>query len=97
MSLNQKVRYGTDFHKTVNVYLECKQWHPRTIWQQFKAMITEGARVVATMTANNGNSTSQAELRDGSVITVKGESLDVDQKAFIQDEEIKGTAPSWVV
>ncbi|MBO9493749.1 hypothetical protein J7438_06570 [Thalassotalea sp. G20_0] len=65
------------------------------IWQQFKAMITEGARVVATMTANNGNSTSQAELRDGSVITVKGESLDVDQKAFIQDEEIKGTAPSW--
>ncbi|WBA83471.1 hypothetical protein [Endozoicomonas sp. GU-1] len=26
------------------------------------------------MTANNGNGTSQAELRDGSVINVKGES-----------------------
>ncbi|MGO0306641.1 hypothetical protein ACTL6P_08490 [Endozoicomonas acroporae] len=38
------------------------------IWQQFKALITEGARVVATMTANNGNGTSQAKLRDGSVI-----------------------------
>ncbi len=37
---------------------------------------------------------AQAELRDGSVITVNGESLGVGQKAFIQDEEIKGTAPS---
>ncbi|MBO9484468.1 MULTISPECIES: hypothetical protein [Gammaproteobacteria] len=54
------------------------------IWQQFKTMITEGARVVATITANNSNGTSQAELRDGSVITVKGESVGVGQKAFIQ-------------
>ncbi|MGO0306633.1 hypothetical protein ACTL6P_08450 [Endozoicomonas acroporae] len=54
------------------------------IWQQFKALITEGGRVVATMTANNGNGTSQAELRDGSVINVKGESVGVGQKAFIQ-------------
>ncbi|MBO9497025.1 hypothetical protein J7438_23470 [Thalassotalea sp. G20_0] len=54
------------------------------IWQQFKAMITEVARVVATMTANNGNGTSQAELRDGSVINIKGESVGVGQKAFIQ-------------
>ncbi|WP_163372111.1 hypothetical protein [Endozoicomonas acroporae] len=54
------------------------------IWQQFKALITEGARVVATMTANNGNGTSQGKLRDGSVINVKGESVGVGQKAFIQ-------------
>ncbi|MGI2030354.1 hypothetical protein [Endozoicomonas acroporae] len=43
------------------------------IWQQFKALIPEGARIVATMPANNGNGTSQAELRDGPVINVKGE------------------------
>ncbi|MBO9484298.1 hypothetical protein [Salinisphaera sp. G21_0] len=43
---------------------------------------------------NNGNGTSQAMLRDGSVITVKGDSVDVGKKAFIQDGEIKGTAPS---
>ncbi|WP_163372119.1 hypothetical protein [Endozoicomonas acroporae] len=54
------------------------------IWQQFKALFTEGARVEATMTANNGNGTSQAKLRDGSVINVKGESVGVGQKAFIQ-------------
>ena len=63
------------------------------IWQQFKALIPQGARVVATITANNGNGTSQAELRDGSVITIKGESIGVGEKAFIQDGEIKGAAP----
>ncbi|MFK0570534.1 hypothetical protein, partial [Endozoicomonas sp.] len=39
--------------------------------------IPEGIRVVATITANNGNGTSQATLRDGSVITVKGESVGI--------------------
>ncbi|WP_419832795.1 hypothetical protein [Endozoicomonas atrinae] len=47
------------------------------LWQQFKALIPEGMRVIATITANNGNGTSQAELRDGSLITVKGESVNV--------------------
>ena len=61
------------------------------IWQQFKALIPEGVRVVATITANNSNGTSQAMLRDGSVITVKGESVGIGEKAFIQDGEIKGT------
>ncbi|WP_066017350.1 hypothetical protein [Endozoicomonas atrinae] len=64
------------------------------IWQQFKALIPEGVRVIATITANNGNGTSQAELRDGSVITVKGESVSVGLKAFIQDGEIRGIAPA---
>ena len=63
------------------------------IWQQFKALIPQGVRVVATITANNGNGTSQAELRDGSVITVKGESVGIGQKAFVQSGEVKGAAP----
>ncbi len=63
------------------------------IWQQFKALIPDGVRVVATITENNGNGTSHAELRDGSVITVKGKSVGVGERAFIQDGEMKGTAP----
>ena len=63
------------------------------IWQQFKALIPEGASVTATITANNGNGTSQAELRDGSVITVKGVSVSVGEKVFIQNGEVKGAAP----
>ena len=62
------------------------------IWQQFKALIPDGVRVVATITANNGNGTSQAKLRDGSVVTVKGE-VSVGEKVFIQNGEIKGAAP----
>ena len=42
--------------------------------------------------ANNGNGTSQTELRDGSVITIKGESVGVGGKVFLQDGEIKGAA-----
>ena len=49
---------------------------------------------MATVKANNGNGTSQAELRDGSVITIKGESVGIGGKVFLQDGEIKGTAPS---
>ena len=64
------------------------------IWQQFKALIPEGMRVIATITANNGNGTSQAELRDGSVITVKGDSFMPGEKVFIQEGEVKGVAPS---
>ncbi|WP_422472627.1 hypothetical protein [Endozoicomonas sp. ALB032] len=63
------------------------------IWQQFKALIPEGSKVVATISALNGNGTSQAQLRDGSIVTVKGESVGVGQKAFIQGGEVKGTAP----
>ena len=63
------------------------------IWQQFKALLPDGVRVVATITANNGNGTCQAELRDGSVITIKGESVGVGGKVFIQDGDIKGAAP----
>ena len=64
------------------------------IWQQFKALLPNGVRVVATITANNGNGTSQTELRDGSTITVKGESVGVGGKVFVQDGEIKGAAPN---
>ena len=68
--------------------------HFTNIWQQFKALIPEGVRVVATITANNGNGTSQEELRDGSVVTVEGESVSVGEKVFIQNGEVKGAAPN---
>ncbi|WP_422445537.1 MULTISPECIES: hypothetical protein [unclassified Endozoicomonas] len=39
---------------------------------------------MAGITANNGNGTSQADPQDGSIITVKGESVGVSLKAFVQ-------------
>ncbi|WOG28763.1 hypothetical protein [Endozoicomonas sp. 8E] len=64
------------------------------IWLQFKSLIPEDGRTVATVIAKNGNGTSQVRLRDGSVITVRGESVGVGQKAFVLGGEMKGTAPS---
>ena len=66
------------------------------IWQPFKALISGGTRTAVTITANNGNGPSQAQLRDGSVVTVKGESVGVGQTAFVQGGEVKGTAPELV-
>ncbi|WP_062262479.1 hypothetical protein [Endozoicomonas arenosclerae] len=63
------------------------------IWQQFKSLIPEGAKTVATVVAKNSNSTSQVRLRDGSVVTVQGMSVDVGQKAIIQGGVIKGSTP----
>ncbi|WP_157674041.1 hypothetical protein [Endozoicomonas ascidiicola] len=45
------------------------------------------------MIANNDNGSSQANIRDGFVVTLKGETVGVRQKAFVQSGEIKGTAP----
>ena len=63
------------------------------IWQKFKSLIPEGSKTVVTVTANNGNGTSQVKLRNGSVITAWGESVSVGQKAIIQNGEVKNTAP----
>lgn len=63
------------------------------IWQQFKALIPEGSRTVVTITANNGNGTSQAQMRDGTMVAVRGESVGAGQKAFITGGEVLGTAP----
>ncbi|AMO56119.1 hypothetical protein GZ77_04730 [Endozoicomonas montiporae] len=63
------------------------------IWQQFKALIPQGARTVVMITGNNGNGTSTAVLRDGTAVVVKGESVGAGKKAFVQDGEIKGAAP----
>ena len=52
------------------------------IWQQFKTLIPEDSRHIATIVAHNGNGTSQARLRDGSIITVQGEGVEPGQKAI---------------
>ncbi|USE37862.1 hypothetical protein [Endozoicomonas sp. SCSIO W0465] len=43
------------------------------IWQQFKSLIPEGVRTIVAITLNNGDGTSTATLRDGTVIRVQGD------------------------
>ena len=63
------------------------------IWQQFKALIPEGSRMIVTITAQNGNGTSTATLRDGTSLTVQGEGVQVGSKAMIEDGAIKTQVP----
>ncbi|GAA4648160.1 hypothetical protein GCM10023116_04260 [Kistimonas scapharcae] len=62
------------------------------IWQRFKGLIPTGSRYVVTIIALNGNGTSQALLRDGSVVVVDGESASVGSRAFIVDGNVVSKA-----
>ena len=63
------------------------------IWQQFKSLLPEGARTVVTITSNNGDGTSSATLRDGTSITVQGETVVPGNIALIDNRVVKAKVP----
>jgi hypothetical protein len=63
-------------------------------WRRFKNLLPGGARTVVTITALNGDGTSQATLRDTTAILVKGESVAAGQKALVVDGEVRQQVPS---
>ncbi len=67
------------------------------IWQQFKLLIPEGARTIATITSNNGDGTSTAILRDGASIRVQGETVAAGSNALVQDRVVKSELPALAV
>jgi len=64
------------------------------IWQRFKGLLPTGNRIVVTIIAINGNGTSQAQLRNGSIVTVIGDSILTGEKVFIVDGKVVGEVPS---
>ncbi|WP_066017925.1 hypothetical protein [Endozoicomonas atrinae] len=63
------------------------------IWQQFKSLIPEGARTIVTITSNNGDGTSSATLRDGTIIRVQGETVATGNRALVEDRVVKAELP----
>jgi hypothetical protein len=63
-------------------------------WQKFKNLLPGGARTVVTITANNGDGTSNAALRDSTAILVKGETVAPGNKALVVDGEVRQQVPS---
>jgi len=63
-------------------------------WKKFEGLLPQSARMVVTITANNGNGTSAATMRTGEAITVDGESVSAGNKAFVKDGVIVGQASS---
>ncbi|GAA4648796.1 hypothetical protein GCM10023116_10690 [Kistimonas scapharcae] len=63
------------------------------IWLRFKALLPSGNRTIVTIIANNGNGTSQAQLRDGSIVVVEGEIVSGGSRALVVDRKVIGMAP----
>ena len=67
------------------------------IWQQFKSLIPEGARTVVTITSHNSNGSSNAVLRNGTNLIVRGHTVPVGGKALVEAGEIKSEVPNHPV
>ena len=63
-------------------------------WRKFKGLLPGGLRTVVTITANNGDGTSNATLRDSSAIVVKGEGVAPSNKALVVDGEVRQQVPT---
>ena len=63
-------------------------------WQKFKGLLPGGHRTIVTITANNGDGTSNAILRDGTPVVVKGEGVAPPNKALVVDGEVRQQVPS---
>ena len=63
-------------------------------WRVFQGLLPRGGRSVVTITANNGDGTSQATLRDGTPVAVKGESVAPGELALVVGGEIKARVPA---
>jgi len=63
-------------------------------WRAFQQLLPGGSQSVATIVSNNGDGTSNATTRDGTVIVVKGEGVAPTNKALIVDGEISVEVPA---
>jgi hypothetical protein len=63
------------------------------IWKKFTTLLPKQSRTIATIISNNGNGTSTAQLRDGSVIIVIGENVSAGNKAMIDNHAISHHVP----
>ena len=63
-------------------------------WRAFQQLLPGGSQSVVTITANNGDGTSNATARDGTPMVVKGENVAPGLPALIVDGEIKTAVPA---
>ena len=63
-------------------------------WRKFRNMLPGNLRTVVTVTANNGDGTSNVTTRDGTPIVVKGEGVAPPNQALSVDGEISVQVPA---
>ncbi|GAA4648226.1 hypothetical protein GCM10023116_04930 [Kistimonas scapharcae] len=65
------------------------------IWKQFASLLPSNIRTIVTIISNDGNGKSTAELRDGTIIIINGESVSPPHKALVENGEIKYQLPDF--
>lgn len=66
-------------------------------FNRFQALVNRTTTSVVTITANNGDGTSNANTLSGVSISIIGESVTVGNKAFVKDGAILRKAPDLTV
>lgn len=66
-------------------------------WKKLEGLLPDDPLLVGDVTAQNADGTSTVQLPDNRVIRVRGQSVAVGLKAFVQGGEIRGQAPSLPV
>lgn len=66
-------------------------------FNKFQSLVGSTSTDVVTITANNGDGTSNATTMSGSAVVVKGESVAGGQRAFIRNSEIIRQAPNHTI
>lgn len=67
------------------------------LFNQFQALVGTNRTDIVTITANNGNGTSNATTLAGVSLLVRGESVATGNRAIIENGNIIGSAPSGAV
>lgn len=63
-------------------------------WVKFANLLPQKTRYIITVTAVNGDGTVSGTLRDGSPVRVIGEGVAVNDRAWVEDGRVVGTAPN---
>lgn len=67
------------------------------VFNRFQQLLPQATTTVVTITALNGDGTSDATTLNGVAVIVNGESVAVGQKAYIQNDSIIRQAPDLTI
>ncbi len=67
------------------------------LWKRLEILLPAQPLLVGTVILHHPDGTSSVQLSDGRELRVRGQSVAVGQKAFVQGGEIRGQAPSLPV
>ncbi|GAA4647822.1 hypothetical protein GCM10023116_00840 [Kistimonas scapharcae] len=67
------------------------------IWKKFSSLLPTNSRTVVTIISNNANGTSTAQMRDGTLLTLEGESVSPGKKALVNDSIVLYEIPTLTI